>query len=147
LEKKLFFAVLVELAEEEVEGFQSEEYKQRTDSGQHIHATSTSQADGGCHPKARSCRQSADHILLFTEDDGTSTDETDAADHLRGYTRHIPSRGHPVHLDTAESVGRHNHKQCRAQCHEEMRAETSLLGTVFAFEPDETAKQCGNENS
>ena len=41
----LLFTVLVEFAEEVVEGFQSEEYQDGAGSGQHVHAAAAGQTD------------------------------------------------------------------------------------------------------
>ena len=139
--------VLVELVEEVVESFETYEHHQGSGSGQDVHATATGKTDGRHDPESGGCGETADHVFLFAEDDGSGADETDTTDDLCSDARDIPARRHAVHLDIAEAIGRDNHKQCRAQCDEEMGAEASLLSTVFTLEPDKSSEQGGNENS
>ena len=143
----LLLAMLVELAEEVVEGLKAEKDEESAGGGQDIHADTTGQTDGGYDPQTCGSGETADHVLLLTEDDGTSTNETDAAYDLGSDTGDIPARRHVIHLEFIETVGRDYHEQCRAKGNEEMGAETSLLGSVFTFKTDETAKQSSNENS
>ena len=70
----------------------------------------TGQTDGCCHPETCCSCQAANGILVLLEDDRTSTDKTDTANHLRCHTRHIPTVLGRVHC-TIEAIGRHHHKQ------------------------------------
>ena len=88
--------MLVEPMKEIVEGLHAHKYQQRADNGKDIHASTTCQANGCCHPKTSSSSQATDYILVLTEDDSTRTNETDTADHLSSYTGDIPQ--YPVIL-------------------------------------------------
>ena len=65
----VWFAVLVDLVKEEVEGFQAEEDEGSGGGGEDVQAASAGQTDGRRDPYAGSGGQSAHGILL--EDDGT----------------------------------------------------------------------------
>ena len=132
--------MLVEPMEEVVEGLHAHKYQQRADTGKDIHASATSQANGSSHPKASSCGQATDYILVLTEDDSTRTNETDTADHLSSYTGDIPALKVIIAHGFLETIGRHYHKQSRTHCHKEMGAETSFLGTVLSFQSDKATQ-------
>ena len=83
--------MLVELVEEVVEGFEAYEHHQRGGSGQNVESTATGKADGCNDPESGGGGETADHVFLFAEDDGSGTDETDTADDLCSDTRDIPS--------------------------------------------------------
>ena len=53
--------------------------------------TATGKTDGRHDPESGGCSETADHVFLFAEDDGSGTDETDTADDLCSDTRDIPS--------------------------------------------------------
>jgi len=135
-------AVMVEFAEKEIEGFQAEQDESRSGCGEDVHPTATGQTDGSRHPYTGGRCQSANGILL--EDDGSGTDETDARHHLCRHTRYVKAMVGRV-SGTSEAVGRHNHKECRAQGYEEVCAEPCSLVAVFALQSDGTAKDGRDE--
>ena len=128
------------------EGFETDEDEEGGSGGKDIHTASAGQTDGGGDPETGGGGQTADGILVLLEDNGACTDETDTGYHLGGHTRHVPAvlRGAE---GSFEAVGRDNHKQGRTEGHEEVGAETGLLGAVFTFKTDGTAQQCRHEYS
>ena len=106
----LLITLFIHFMEEEVECFQAKQHHERAGYGEHIHATTASKADGGSNPQAGSSCQSADNILGLAENNGTSTNETDTANHLSGYAADVPARCHPVHHHISETIGRNDHK-------------------------------------
>ena len=83
------FAVLVELVEEVVEGFEAYEHHQRGGSGQNVESTATGKTNGCYDPESGGCSETADHVFLFAEDDGSGADETDTTDDLCSDARDI----------------------------------------------------------
>ena len=77
--------MLVELVKDEVKRLQADKYQHGGSGGQDVHAPTTGQTDGRRHLKTRCSGQVAYHILALLENDGTSTDETDATDDLCRY--------------------------------------------------------------
>ena len=134
----LFIAVLVELVEDDSEGFEADEDEEGGGSGEDIHATSAGQTDGGGDPETGSGGKTTDCILVLLENDGACTDETDTGYDLGCHTGDIPAvLG--CFEGACEAVGRDNHKQGRTEGHEEVGAETGLLGTIFTFQTNGTA--------
>ena len=77
-----FFALLVELLEDDPEGFEANEDEDGRKGGQDVESASTGQTDGGGDPETGGGGESADGILVLLEDNGACTDETDAGDDL-----------------------------------------------------------------
>ena len=132
--------MLVKLVKDEVEGLQTDKHQESSSRSKNVHSSSACQSDGCRNPQTGCRSQSAHGILILLEDNSACTDETDTRDHLGSNTRHVPavlcSRQR-----TFEAVGRDDHKECRAKCHEEMGTEPCLLGTIFTFETDGTTQQ------
>lgn len=118
-----------------VHGLQADDGEQGRRHRHGIHSCAAGEADGRRDPEAGRSRDAAHHVLL--EDNHSGADETNAGHHLRGHAGGIKA--------AREGVLRYYHEQGAAQSHDEMCAETRLLGPEFTLEAYQAAKHSGDE--
>ena len=108
----------------EVHSFQADEHHDGGSSGQGEHARTSCHADGRCDPQTGSRGETFHHVLL--KDDGSSTNEPNATDNLRGHSAWIKAHTWGAHY-RVETMSRQDHEQCAAQSYEEVCAKAGFF--------------------